>query len=113
MPASIPASVPASARAMRRPRRRVRRTDVPLAGVGSLVTERRLTLGLTQAELADLADVGVSSVRTIEAGQVSVTLAVAIRVLDALGLALAVGPRHELIGVRHAAIVEPARTGDG
>jgi y4mF family transcriptional regulator len=60
----------------------------PLAPFGSFVAERRRTLGLTQVELADLADVGVSSVRTLEAGQTSPTLAISLRILDALGLTL-------------------------
>jgi predicted transcriptional regulator len=52
------------------------------------VGQRRRTLGLTQLDLADLADVGVSSVRTLEAGQLSPTLAITLRILDALGLTL-------------------------
>lgn len=104
--------MPASARARRRPRRRPRRGDSPLAAVGNLVAERRLTLGLTQAELADLAGVGISSVRAVEAGEPSVTLAVAIRALDALGLALAVGPRNEFTGVPHVALAEMPPTAE-
>jgi transcriptional regulator with XRE-family HTH domain len=57
--------------ARQRPRRRLRDDTGPLAPFGSFVAERRRTLGLTQVELADLADVGVSSVRTLEAGQTS------------------------------------------
>lgn len=87
------------------PRRR--RRDDPTE-VGQLVADRRLTLGLTQAELADLAGVGLSSVRTLEGGSETMTLAVAIAVLDALGLAVAVGPRPALTAVPDAVVLPPA-----
>ena len=70
------------------PRERVRRTDGPLTAFGTSLAQRRRALGLTQLDLADLADVGVSSVRTLEAGHTSPTLAITLRVLDALGLTL-------------------------
>jgi DNA-binding XRE family transcriptional regulator len=79
------------------PRRRSRASGA-LSDVASVVTARRLVLGLTQADLADLAGVGLSSVRSLEAGRASVTLEVAIGVLGALGLAVAVGPRAALQG---------------
>ncbi|MFC9896116.1 helix-turn-helix domain-containing protein [Nocardia sp. NPDC127579] len=75
------------------PRRRSRTETGPLVGFGAFLAERRLRLGLTQVELADLADVGLSSVRTLEAGQASTTMAVALRVLDALGLSLLAVPQ--------------------
>jgi y4mF family transcriptional regulator len=71
-----------------KPRRRPRNETGPLADFGMFIAERRHTLRLTQLDVADLADVGVSSVRTLEAGQTSPTLAVALRILDALGLTL-------------------------
>jgi y4mF family transcriptional regulator len=86
------------------PRRR-RRDDE--TDVGRLVAERRLALSLTQAELADLAGVGLSSVRTLESGGDSLTLAVALAVLDALGLTLAVGPRPALDAVPDAVVLRP------
>jgi len=87
------------------PRRRHRDE---LSGVGRLVADRRLALNLTQADLADLAGVGVSSVRTLEAGADTLTLAVALAVLDALGLGLAVGPRPALDAVPAAVLLRPA-----
>lgn len=87
------------------PRRR-RKDD--LTDTGRLVADRRLALGLTQVELAELAGVGLSSVRTLEAGSDAMTLTVVIAVLDALGLAVAVGPRPALHAVPGAVVLGPA-----
>lgn len=84
------------------PRRRPK--DHP-SEVARLVADRRLALRLTQAELADLAGVGLSSVRTLEAGPATMTLAVLSAVLDALGLAVAVGPRPSLLAVPDAVVL--------
>ena len=84
------------------PRRR-KRDDA--TEVGQLVTDRRLALGLTQAEIAELAGVGLTSVRTLEAGSDTLTLAVALAVLDALGLAVAIGPRPALDAVPGAVVL--------
>lgn len=86
------------------PRRR-RKDD--LTDAARLVTDRRLALGLTQAELAELAGVGVSSVRTLEAGSDAMTMTVEIAVLDALGLAMAIGPRPVLLAVPEAVVLRP------
>ncbi|MFI6168256.1 helix-turn-helix domain-containing protein [Nocardia sp. NPDC051052] len=74
------------------PRRRTRSETAPLATFGDFIAERRRTLRLTQLDLADLADVGVSSVRRLEAGQTSPTLEMTLRILDTLGLTLATMP---------------------
>lgn len=78
------------------PRRRQKAHTGALSEAGSAVSERRLQLGLTQSDLADLAGVGLSSVRALEAGHATVTLTVALAVLDALGLAVGVAPRPTL-----------------
>lgn len=58
----------------------------PLNDLGKAASARRLALNLTQLQLAELAGVGVSSVRAIEAGADTPSLAVAIKVLRTLGL---------------------------
>ncbi|WP_081594345.1 helix-turn-helix domain-containing protein [Nocardia brasiliensis] len=78
-----------------KPRRRPKEQTGPLASFGALTAERRRSLGLTQLDLADLADVGVSSVRTLEAGQTSPTLTITLRILDALGLTLVCMPHAD------------------
>ncbi|MET9492138.1 helix-turn-helix domain-containing protein [Nocardia sp. NPDC006630] len=77
------------------PRRRPRIEAGLLAEFGAFIAERRHSLKLTQLEVAELADVGLSSVRTLEAGQASPTLAVTLRVLDTLGLALVSMPHAD------------------
>ncbi|MGW6422826.1 helix-turn-helix domain-containing protein [Nocardia sp. NPDC055053] len=72
-----------------KPRRRIATDPGPLAEFGRLLSDRRRRLGLTQLDLADLADVGVSSVHNLESGRRSPTLDVTLKVLDALGLTLA------------------------
>lgn len=49
---------------------------------------RRRELGLTQADLADLAGVSDRSVRALEAGKATLRLDVVAAVVDALGLEL-------------------------
>ena len=90
------------------PRRRRRAATGTVPEIGRLAVDRRLALGLTQADLADLAGVGLSSVRALEAGQESLTLAVAVRIVDALGLAIALAPRPDLLSVSTAVVLRPA-----
>jgi y4mF family transcriptional regulator len=78
-----------------KPRRRSRDETGPLTSFGAFIAARRRTLGLTQLDLSDLADVGVSSVRTLEAGQTSPTLTITLRILDALGLTLVSMPHAD------------------
>lgn len=88
------------------PRRRDKVRTGALLSAGQLVGERRIALGLTQAELADLAGASLSSVRRLEAGQDTVTLTVLLAVLDALGLAIAVGPLPLLNNVADAVLLK-------
>ncbi len=78
------------------PRRRARADVGPLTAFAEFVAQRRHVLGLTQLDLADLADVGVSTVRNVEAGRASPTLEVTLRVLNALG--------STLVGMSHASV---------
>jgi y4mF family transcriptional regulator len=95
------------------PRRRKKEHLGALTEAGRLFADRRLALGLTQSALADLAGVGISSVRALEAGRVTVTLGVTLQVLDALGLAAAVGPRPTLRAVDEAVVLaRPTGQGD-
>lgn len=57
------------------------------------VRERRLVLGITQAELADLAGLSRTTVHHIEAGAMSVKLAALIAVADVLGYDVVLNPR--------------------
>ncbi|GAA5056543.1 helix-turn-helix domain-containing protein [Nocardia callitridis] len=77
------------------PRRRSRKQTGPLSAFGTSVARRRHSLGLTQLDLADLADVGISSVRTLESGNLSPTLAITLRILNALGLTLVSVPHAD------------------
>jgi len=73
------------------PPRRSDRAPV-VSGLAAAARGRRLQLGLTQQQLANLADVSRSSVQSLEAGQTGVTLDVAQAVFRALGLALVATP---------------------
>lgn len=61
--------------------------------LGAKVQERRRVLQLRQGELAELADVSVRFVRTLEHGKPSVRLDKVLDVLDVLGLDLDVRVR--------------------
>lgn len=91
------------------PRRRTGRRTGNLAAAGELVRERRLQLGLTQVDVADLSGVGLSSVRALEAGKESVGLAIALDVLAALGLGLGIGPRPALLRAPEVLLLDQAR----
>lgn len=68
------------------PRRRPRGASANReTSLGNAVLARRLSLGMTQRDLADLADVSRSSVQALEAGDTGVSLAIASAVAAALG----------------------------
>lgn len=54
--------------------------------VSELIQSRRKELGLTQIELADLADVSTRSLFELENGSNSMSLKRVLRILEALGL---------------------------
>ncbi|TQL48828.1 y4mF family transcriptional regulator [Homoserinimonas aerilata] len=61
--------------------------------LGTIITDRRKSLGVTQQELAALAGVSVRFISSLEAGKPTVRLDVVLAVLDALGLGVTIGPR--------------------
>ena len=68
----------------------------PLPGLGEAATARRHRLGMTQRDMAELAGVGLSSVHALESGRDTLTLALALKMLNVLGLTLAAGTRRAL-----------------
>lgn len=71
------------------PRRRSRQRDESMpeiARIGSLFTERRIALRLTQQTLADLAGVSRSSIQSLERGSGSLSFGSVIEIADVLGL---------------------------
>ena len=74
------------------PRRRGPREGGPWAQFGAGIARRRHELGLTQRDLADLADVSVATVQGLEAGRLATRLGSLAGILDALGLTLTVLP---------------------
>ncbi|MGA9374374.1 MAG: helix-turn-helix domain-containing protein [Mycobacterium sp.] len=57
-----------------------------IARIGSLFTERRIALRLTQQTLADLAGVSRSSIQSLERGSGSLSFGSVIEIADVLGL---------------------------
>lgn len=75
---------------MATPRRRARSTS---GSIADSFVARRHQLGLTQAELADLAGVSRSSVQSIESGRATVQLDIVDAIADALGCGLTLTTR--------------------
>src|SRR3954470_2509157 len=69
-----------------------RRRRPPGTDLASAVVDRRLALGLTQADLADLAGVSRRSITALESGKSTVRMDVLLGVIDALGAALLMLP---------------------
>ncbi len=64
---------------------------VPIEHAGKVIREARQRQGLKQADLQDLAGVGITSVVNVENGQLSVQLDTLKRLAGALGLRLYIG----------------------
>ena len=54
--------------------------------VGKVIKERRLTLTITQRELAALAGIGINTLTKIERGEANPSLAVIDKIFNTLGL---------------------------
>lgn len=61
--------------------------------LAAAVRARRKHLGLTQAELADIASVSARFVYDLERGKPTIALDKALLVLDAVGLAVTIGAK--------------------
>lgn len=55
-------------------------------GISEAVRQRRQTLGLTQPELADLAEVSERLIRELETGKLTVGIDKLLSILESLGL---------------------------
>ena len=65
------------------------------AEVGAIVRARRKALGVTQAELAGLADVGARFIVELEQGKATLELGKVLRVFERLGVQLLARDRGE------------------
>lgn len=72
--------------------RRTKRQELTNA-LGPAAARRRHALGLAQRDLALLAEVSERSVQALEAGKFTMRADIMLKVLDALGLTLAVMPK--------------------
>jgi y4mF family transcriptional regulator len=63
--------------------------------IGQLIRKRRKSLGVNQDSAAELAGVSTHTLSNIESGQANPTLEVLERVLDVLGLELAIVTKSE------------------
>ncbi len=59
--------------------------------IGNTVKERRKTLGITQAHLAELAEVNVNTIIRIENGKINPTIEILHKITEVLGLELSLG----------------------
>lgn len=65
-----------------------------LADLSGLVRARRLALDLTQAELADLAEVSERLIRDLEVGRLTIRTDKLFAILTALGLRIDINRMH-------------------
>lgn len=82
--------------AARGPRRRGATQPGPWADFGAGLASRRRELGMTQRDVAELAEVSVSTVQSLEAGRGALTVDSVAGVLAVLGLALVALPVAEV-----------------
>ena len=59
--------------------------------IGKIIKERRKTLGITQAHLAELAEVNVNTIIRIENGKINPTIEVLHKITEVLGLEFSLG----------------------
>lgn len=77
------------------PRRRGSERAAAAPALAKEIYERRLELGLTQQEVADLAGLARSSLQALESGRASTRLASLLAVADVLGCTITLIPRSE------------------
>lgn len=95
------------------PRRRGTKAPGPWADFGGHLADRRRELGLTQRELADLADVSFTTVQGLESGRRATRVDSLHRILRAVGWALVALPVTEARRSAGAVLlpVDPAESG--
>lgn len=59
---------------------------MPIQEIIKIIKERREELGVTQEQLADLAEIGLRTLKNIESGKGNPTLLTLVKVIDVLGL---------------------------
>jgi len=63
--------------------------------LGKLIKDRRLELGTTQQQIADLAGVSVNTLYQLERGQSNPTIEVLVKVVEVLGMELKLEVRRK------------------
>lgn len=59
---------------------------MPIQEIIKIIKERREELGVTQEQLADLAEIGLRTLKNIESGKGNPTLLTLVKVIDVLGM---------------------------
>lgn len=78
------------------------------AQLGNSVERRRRSLNLTQAQVCDLAGVGLSFLHQLEHGKPTMRLDKLLAVLEVLGLGLKLRESHQLLAVAEDLLGEDA-----
>lgn len=66
------------------------------SAIGKAIRQRRKELGITQPELAELADVNVNTIVRLERGVTNPTLEVLVRIGEALGMEVIMQVKHKV-----------------